>query len=96
MGYLAPEYTTTGRFTELSDIYAFGMIIFQILSGKRKITQTIRQGPEFGRTEDYIDANLEGKFAENEAVKLGKIAVLCTHESANYRPAIEAVVQELV
>ncbi|KAM7512084.1 hypothetical protein LguiB_010959 [Lonicera macranthoides] len=95
MGYLAPEYTTTGRFTELSDIYAFGMIIFQILSGKRKITQTIRHGAEFGRTEDYIDTNLEGKFLENEAVKLGKIAVLCTHESANYRPAIEAVVQEL-
>ncbi|PQQ17759.1 protein NSP-INTERACTING KINASE 2 [Prunus yedoensis var. nudiflora] len=62
MGYLAPEYATTGRFTAKSDIYAFGMIVFQILSGKRKITQVNRQGAEAGRFEDFIDANLEETF----------------------------------
>ena len=34
MGYLAPEYVTTGKFTEKTDIFAFGVIILQILSGK--------------------------------------------------------------
>lgn len=36
MGYLAPEYTTTGRFTEKSDIYAFGVLTLQILTGMTK------------------------------------------------------------
>lgn len=95
MGYLAPEYTTIGRFTEKSDVYAYGMIILQILSGKRKITQVIRQGAESGRFEDFIDVNLKGNYAESDAVKLGRIAMLCTHETPNERPDIETVIQEL-
>lgn len=95
MGYLAPEYTTTGRFTEKSDVYAFGMIILQILSGKSNIAQLTRQAAESFRVEDFIDANLEGNFSESEAAKLGRIALLCTHESPNHRPTMETVMQEL-
>lgn len=95
MGYLAPEYTNTGRFTGKSDIYAFGMIMFQILTGKRIITQLTSQGAELGRFEDFVDANLEGKFSEPEAAKLGRIALLCTHESPNQRPSIESVIRDL-
>ncbi|CAL5382780.1 unnamed protein product [Camellia sinensis] len=95
MGYLAPEYTNTGRFTEKSDVYAFGMIIFQVLSGKCKITHLNRQGAERCKFEDFIDANLDGNFSESEAAKLGKIALLCTHESPEQRPAVETAIQEL-
>ncbi|XP_057805602.1 LRR receptor kinase SERK2-like [Salvia miltiorrhiza] len=95
MGYLAPEYTTTGRFTEKSDVYAFGMIIFQILSGKSRITQLNCHGAEISRFEDFIDANLAGKFKESEATRLGELALLCTHESPDHRPDIGAVMQEL-
>ncbi|XWS32338.1 hypothetical protein CRYUN_Cryun23aG0151000 [Craigia yunnanensis] len=95
MGYLAPEYTTTGRFTEKSDVYAFGMIVFQILSGKRKITQLIRHAAEPCKVEDFIDMNLEGKYSDSEAAKLGRIALLCTHESPNHRPSMDNVMQEL-
>ncbi|GKV12918.1 hypothetical protein SLEP1_g24001 [Rubroshorea leprosula] len=95
MGYLAPEYTTTGRFNEKSDVYAFGMIVLQILSGKREVTQFTRQAAEASRYEDFIDTNLEGKFSDSEAAKLGEIALLCTHESPNHRPSMENVMQEL-
>ncbi|KAJ0054250.1 hypothetical protein Pint_00235 [Pistacia integerrima] len=95
MGYLAPEYTNTGRFTEKSDIYAFGMIVFQILSGKRKISQLARFAAESSKIEEFIDKNLEGKFSEPEASKLASIALLCTHESPSHRPSIENVMQEL-
>lgn len=95
MGYLAPEYTTTGRFTEKSDIYAFGMIIFQILSGKSRITQLNCHGAEISRFEDFIDINLAGTFKESEAARLGEVALLCTHEFPNLRPDIGTVMQEL-
>ncbi|KAI3829182.1 hypothetical protein L1987_03299 [Smallanthus sonchifolius] len=95
MGYLAPEYTITGRFTDKSDIYAFGVLVFQIISGKTRIGSSIRQSAELGKFEDFVDTNLDGKFTELEAVLLGKIALLCTHECANSRPAIRTVVPEL-
>ncbi|KAF5731094.1 LRR receptor-like serine/threonine-protein kinase GSO2 [Tripterygium wilfordii] len=95
MGYLAPEYTNTGRFTEKSDIYAFGVLVFQVLSGKRKVTSLVNLGAEACRFEDYIDPNLHGKFFEYEATKLARIAWLCTHECPIERISMEAVVQEL-
>ncbi|XP_042513051.1 LRR receptor-like serine/threonine-protein kinase RGI5 [Macadamia integrifolia] len=95
MGYLAPEYTTTGRFTEKSDVYAFGVIVFQILAGRRMITQSMRNGAESYRFEEFMDKNLNGKFPEAEAAKLTRTALDCTHESPNHRPNMETVVQEL-
>lgn len=95
MGYLAPEYTTTGRFTEKSDVYAFGVLVFQILSGKRKFTSSIHLGAEFCRFHDFIDPNLHGRFSEYEATKLARVALMCTNESPLERPSMETVIQEL-
>ncbi|KFK37319.1 hypothetical protein AALP_AA4G241600 [Arabis alpina] len=97
MGYLAPEYITTGRFTDKSDVYAFGMILLQILSGKSKISHLmILQAVESGRlSEDFIDPNLRKNFPEAEAAQLARLGLLCTHESSNQRPSMEVVMQEL-
>ncbi|KGN50379.1 LRR receptor kinase SERK2 isoform X2 [Cucumis sativus] len=95
-GYLAPEYTTTGRFTERSDVYAFGVLVFQILSGTRKITSSLRGAAEACRYTELLDSKLHGRFFEYEAAKLCRIALLCTHESQSERPSMEAIVQELV
>ncbi|CAG7908611.1 unnamed protein product [Brassica rapa] len=97
MGYLAPEYITTGRFTDKSDVYAFGMILLQILSGKSKISHLmILQAVESGRlNEDFMDPNLRESFPEAEAAQLARLGLLCTHESSNQRPSMEDVMQEL-
>ncbi|XP_050224670.1 LRR receptor-like serine/threonine-protein kinase SIK1 [Mercurialis annua] len=95
MGYLAPEYATVGRFTDKSDVYAFGVIVFQVLSGKRNVTNLVRLGAEACRFQDYLDPNVHGRFFEYEAAKLARIAWLSTHESPDERPSMEAIVQEL-
>lgn len=95
MGYLAPEYVTTGRFTERSDIFAFGVIILQILSGSLVLTSSMRLAAESATFENFIDRNLKGKFSESEAAKLGKMALVCTHEDPENRPTMEAVIEEL-
>ncbi|KAL3498706.1 hypothetical protein ACH5RR_041438 [Cinchona calisaya] len=94
-GYMAPEYITTGRFTEKSDVYAFGVIILQILSGKQKLTNSILLEAESCRFEDFIDPNLKGNYSEYEASKLTKIALDCTHELPDNRPTIASVIEEL-
>ncbi|KAF7844797.1 putative LRR receptor-like serine/threonine-protein kinase [Senna tora] len=96
MGYLAPEYTTTGCFTQKSDIFAFGVIVFQLLTGKSDTTHLNRHELEEAlEFKDFIDENLEGKFSESQAAKLVRIALLCTHESSHERPSMDYVVQEL-
>ncbi|RDX60989.1 Protein NSP-INTERACTING KINASE 2 [Mucuna pruriens] len=95
MGYLAPEYITTGRFTEKSDIYAFGVIILQVLSGKTTIGSSIRMAVESFRFDDSVDTNLRGKYSKSEAATLSKLAIQCTHELPDQRPSIVDVIQEL-
>lgn len=95
-GYLAPEYATTGRLAQTSDVYAFGVLLFQILSGKQEITtSSIRLAAECSNFQEFMDPNLHGRYFEYEAAKLAKIALLCSHESPFERPSMEAIVQEL-
>ncbi|WOL04334.1 LRR receptor-like serine/threonine-protein kinase GSO2 [Canna indica] len=94
MGYLAPEYTTTGRFSEKSDVYAFGVIMLQILTGKKKVNHLWLE-VESGRFEDLIDEKLKGNYSMPEAARLTRIALLCAADAPSRRPAIEEVVQEL-
>ncbi|KAL5226290.1 hypothetical protein ABZP36_014555 [Zizania latifolia] len=93
MGYLAPEYTTIGRFSEKSDVYAFGVIVFQILTGKSKIMQLLPF--ESGNVEGLIDSNLKGCYSAAEATKLANVALLCTSENPDHRPTMEELLQEL-
>ncbi|KAK4747441.1 hypothetical protein SAY87_014027 [Trapa incisa] len=95
MGCLAPEYITTGRFTDKSDVYAFGVIVLQILTGKLKLTTSLRLAPEPCHFRDFIDPNLGGNFSEAEAEKLARIALDCTAELPERRPSILRVIDEL-
>ncbi|KAK3122588.1 hypothetical protein QOZ80_8AG0615610 [Eleusine coracana subsp. coracana] len=94
MGYLAPEYTTTGRFTDKSDVYAFGVVVFQVLAGSRTVSH-LRLGAESGRLDDLVDPRLGGRFSRPEAAKLAGIALLCTSEAPSQRPTMAAVLQQL-
>ncbi|KAI4327076.1 hypothetical protein L6164_019577 [Bauhinia variegata] len=95
MGYLAPEYITTGRFTEKIDIYAFGVIVLQVLSGKKTIGGSIRMALESYRFEDFIDTNLKGRYSKSQAAVLAKLAMLCTHELPDQRPTMQEVISDL-
>ncbi|GAB2265347.1 hypothetical protein Dimus_000412 [Dionaea muscipula] len=99
MGYLAPEYATIGRFTEKSDVYAFGILVLQILSGRRKITNSVRllllAAESASKLQDFVDPNLHGGFSEHEARKVATVALSCTQDSPFERPSMDAVLVEL-
>ncbi|CAO2176957.1 unnamed protein product [Urochloa humidicola] len=96
MGYLAPEYTTVGRLSEKSDVYAFGVIVLQVLTGRSKVAATAAAAQQLpGDVGELVDGNLQGSYSAAEAAKLSKIATACTSEDPDQRPTMEEVLQEL-
>lgn len=96
MGYLAPEYTTVGRLTEKSDVYAFGIILLQLITGETRINvSSIRPLVQSGRPDEFIDITLGKKYSKEEASNLARIALDCTSEVVAQRPPISVVLQKL-
>lgn len=94
MGYLAPEYATTGRFTDKSDVFAFGIVVLQVMTGRRDVSQ-LKVSTAIGDLEGLMDRNLNSVFSRTEAAKLAAVAAYCTSEVPNQRPTMEVVVQQL-
>ncbi|XP_058100947.1 probable LRR receptor-like serine/threonine-protein kinase At1g07650 isoform X2 [Magnolia sinica] len=106
IGYMAPEYAVHGRLTEKADIYSFGVVTLEIVSGK-SITNFTPEGnhihlvdwayflQERGRLLELVDPKLGSEFNEKEAIVMINVALLCTNASPVLRPTMSAVVSML-
>ncbi|XP_023738380.2 inactive protein kinase SELMODRAFT_444075 [Lactuca sativa] len=106
-GYLAPEYTQTGLITEKADVYAFGVVLLEILTGIKAIefSRSSRQQyfPEWGRrlfTEgklcmEMIDPKLGNMYDVKEAEYVIHAACLCISSQPEQRPRMSKVLRIL-
>ncbi|XP_054783497.1 putative leucine-rich repeat receptor-like protein kinase At2g19210 isoform X2 [Prosopis cineraria] len=105
-GYLDPEFQNTGNLTKGSDIYSFGIILLELITGKPAAKRqpdhtfslllqwvTIRLGSK--DIQSIIDPELQGQYSSDSARKFLEIAISCTAPSAIQRPDISQVVVEL-
>ncbi|XP_058071818.1 probable LRR receptor-like serine/threonine-protein kinase At1g56130 isoform X4 [Magnolia sinica] len=104
-GYLAPEYAMLGHLTEKADVFGFGVVALEILSGKRNSYYSLDQEKiylleqawylyENNRALELIDPALS-KFTEEEVVRVVGVALLCTQASPMLRPPMSRVVAML-
>ncbi|XP_057419620.1 cysteine-rich receptor-like protein kinase 3 [Lotus japonicus] len=102
LGYMAPEYVVCGKLTEKADVYSFGVLVVEIVSGKRNssyvlnsssILQTVWRLYGSNRLTDIVDPILRGIFPAEEACRLLQIGLLCAQASAELRPSISDVVK---
>uniref|UniRef100_I1J564 Gnk2-homologous domain-containing protein n=1 Tax=Glycine max TaxID=3847 RepID=I1J564_SOYBN len=82
LGYMAPEYVVLGKLTEKADVYSFGVLIMEIISGK-KSKSFVWSLYGSNRLCNIVDPILEGNYPAEVACKLLKIGLLLVVEMIN-------------
>lgn len=106
IGYLAPEYAIRGQVTRKSDIYSFGVLLLEIVSGRCNTNTRLPYEDQFllertwalyeqGDLEKIVDAFLGDDLDIQEATRFLKVALLCTQDATKLRPSMSTVLKLL-
>ncbi|GAU32933.1 hypothetical protein TSUD_153500 [Trifolium subterraneum] len=107
LGYLAPEYISTGKSSKESDVYSFGVVALEIALGRKAVeVMSDKDGEKgliewvwdhYGRGElfEAMDGNLQKNFDEKQVECLMIVGLWSIHPDVNIRPSIKQVIQVL-
>ncbi|KAF6991205.1 hypothetical protein CFC21_008316 [Triticum aestivum] len=100
-GYLDPEYNATFQLTNKSDVFSFGVVLLEIVTGKppllnnpesMSIIHWTRQRLARGNIEDVVDTRMHDDHDVNGVWKVADTALKCTAQAAEQRPSMTEVV----
>ncbi|XP_020571965.1 probable serine/threonine-protein kinase PBL19 [Phalaenopsis equestris] len=106
-GYAAPDYVETGHLTTKSDVWSFGVVLYELLTGRRpleksrpaneqKLLEWVQQFPiESKRFNMIMDPRLKYQYSLKAAREVAKLANRCLAKRAKERPKISEVVDIL-
>ncbi|XP_042463296.1 receptor-like serine/threonine-protein kinase SD1-7 isoform X2 [Zingiber officinale] len=109
-GYMAPEYLSHGVFSFKSDVFSFGMIVLEIISGKKNkvFSQTSQSATNLnlvgyvnklwkeGRSLEILDDALNQSYPAEEVLRCIQMSLLCVQDNSNYRPTMTEVMAMLI
>ncbi|XP_039059998.1 serine/threonine-protein kinase RIPK-like [Hibiscus syriacus] len=106
-GYAAPEYVMTGHLTAMSDVYSYGVVLLELLTGRRSVDKSRcpreKNLVEWARPmlndprklDRIMDPRLEGQYSETGARKAAALAYQCLSHRPKQRPKMSDVVKTL-
>ncbi|XP_054801798.1 probable LRR receptor-like serine/threonine-protein kinase RFK1 isoform X2 [Prosopis cineraria] len=106
IGYMAPEYALWGHLTFKADVYSFGVLALEIVTGKSNNNYVPDNGAvclldwacrleQSGKLMELVDERMGSNVNEREAEEVLKVALLCTNASPSLRPTMSEVVSML-
>lgn len=106
-GYAAPEYVMTGHLTARSDVYGFGVVLLEMLIGRKAMDKS-RPSREHNLVEwarpllnhnkkllRILDPRMEGQYSNRTALKVANLAYQCLSQNPKGRPIMSQVVEIL-
>ncbi|CAI0460703.1 unnamed protein product [Linum tenue] len=102
-GYMAPEYAVRGRYSTKSDVFSFGILVLEIITGtKNSSFQDSRNLQSYawkhwvnGTALKIVDSTLGEEFKKDEVLKCINIGLLCVQEAAEKRPTMSDIILKL-
>ncbi|KAL5055629.1 hypothetical protein RYX36_036311 [Vicia faba] len=105
-GYLAPEYFMYGKVSDKIDVYAFGVVLLELISSREPISSEPCKGQESlvvwakpmierGDIKGLLDPRLEGKCDETQLQRMVLAASLCITQAARIRPKFNQILKIL-
>ncbi|KAJ0488415.1 putative protein kinase RLK-Pelle-CrRLK1L-1 family [Helianthus annuus] len=102
-GYLDPDYFYTGKLTRKSNVYAFGVVLFEVLCGKQTVDSSIdeehwglavwaQESIKEGRVEQIVDTDIRGLIVPKCLKMFSDLAKRCLHKHTKQRPTMAAIV----
>nr|GLL44291.1 probable receptor-like serine/threonine-protein kinase At5g57670 [Ipomoea trifida] len=102
-GHLAPEYFMHGVVDEKTDVFAFGVFLLELISGRKPVDSSYQSLHSWakpilqqGEIEVVIDPRLNGKFDVKQLDKLAFAASLCIRSSSIWRPTMSEVLEVIL
>ncbi|KAK8566597.1 hypothetical protein V6N13_002295 [Hibiscus sabdariffa] len=100
-GYLAPEVGFTGKSTPESDVYSFGMVVIEVVCGRRSkgimdensLVDYVWNSYGQNQLLNCVDQMLESKYDEEQVKRTLMVGLACLHPASTQRPKIRKVVQ---
>ncbi|GAA0171001.1 hypothetical protein LIER_25142 [Lithospermum erythrorhizon] len=106
-GYAAPEYVMTGHLTARSDVYGFGVVLLEMLIGRKAMDKS-RPSREHNLVEwarpllnhhkkllRILDPRIEGQYSTKIVIKVANLAYQCLSQNPRGRPLMNQVVEIL-
>lgn len=104
-GYAAPEYAVHGQLSEKADVYSYGIVVLEIVSGRKCLDYRLPEPVQIllqwawnkyeqDEALDIVDSTVEGQYSREQVLKIISIAFLCTQGSST-RPAMSHVLRML-
>ncbi|XP_047968071.1 probable receptor-like protein kinase At1g80640 isoform X1 [Salvia hispanica] len=108
LGYVAPEYLLDGKLTDKSDVYAFGVVLLELLMGRRPVervaeaqcqsivTWAMPQLTDRMKLPNIVDPAIVNTMDLKHLYQVAAIAVLCVQPEPSYRPLITDVLHSFI
>ncbi|XP_073132744.1 protein NSP-INTERACTING KINASE 3-like isoform X3 [Henckelia pumila] len=107
VGHIAPEYLSTGQSSEKTDVFGFGILLLELITGLKAVDfgrvtnqkgvmlDWVKKLHREGKLNLMVDKDLENNFDRMELHEMVQVALLCTHFNPSHRPKMSEVLRML-